>query len=73
MQLPFLKNKLPRVAKEAPAEKMVNGSPEDHVEDHCIAELIDACEAKDVRKFRQALEALLLNSFDWDGDKDEMP
>lgn len=64
MKLPFLKNKhWPRVAKPM-EEKMINGTPEDHLESHCAGELIDAVESKDVAKFRSALEALLMNMFE---------
>jgi hypothetical protein len=68
MKLPYLKNKVPRVAKTAPEEKLVQGSPEDYVEDHCLGELFEACEEKDPKKFRQALEVLVMNLFDWDGE-----
>lgn len=64
MKLPFLKNKSwPRVAKPM-EEKLVNGSPEDLLEDHVIGELYDAIENHDVKAFRAALEALILHMFE---------
>jgi len=68
MQLPFLKNKRrPRVADEPRASKLVNGSADDHIDDHCMSEIFDACEKRDARQFRAAVEALVMNMFDWDG------
>lgn len=45
-------------------EKMVNGSASDNLEAHCATELIKAVEDKNVDKFRNALEALVLNCFE---------
>lgn len=45
-------------------EKLVNGSPSDHLDDQCIQELMDACEEKNHTKFRQSLEALVMNMFE---------
>lgn len=71
MQLPFLKeSKYPRFAKDALKDKLINGSEDDHLEFHCVQELMDSVEHKDVKSFRAALEALVLNMFDH-GDKDE--
>lgn len=64
MMLPFLKeSKWPRVAKPMD-QKTVNGSLEDKIEEHCMDELMEACGAKDVRRFRSSLEALVLNMFE---------
>ena len=52
-------------------EKMVNGSPDDHLESHCAGELMDACETKDVKKFRAAIEALVMNMFDWEEEHED--
>ena len=70
MKLPFLKKrKLPRIAE--PIEtKLVNGSSDDHIDDHMLGELIDAYDRRDVKLFRQALEALIMNMMDWDGEQD---
>lgn len=68
MKLPYLKNKLPRVAPEPASEKLVNASSADHVADHCAGELMESVQKKDVKGFRQALEALCLNLFDWDSN-----
>jgi hypothetical protein len=63
--LPFLKqSKLPRIQSKPLEEKLVQGSASDHLEDHCIGELMDACPSKNVKAFRSALEALVLNCFD---------
>lgn len=64
MKLPFLKNrKFPRVASKPTEEKLVSGSESDHLEDYCAKELMDAVADKDVKAFRSALEALILNCF----------
>jgi hypothetical protein len=69
MKLPFLKTRrLPRIATEPTEEKLVNASGSDHVDDHCMGELFDAVQAKDVARFRSAVEALVLNLFDFEGD-----
>ncbi len=68
VKLPFLKQKSwPRIAPKQ-EEKLINGSESDHLEDHCMKELMDAVESKDVKSFRAALEALILNCFE---DEDE--
>lgn len=64
MKLPFIKeSKLPRIAKPMD-EKLYGGSADEHLEDHCLSELMDAYSAKDPSLFRQALEALVLNLFE---------
>ena len=71
MKLPFLKTrKTPRVAIDPIEEKLVQGSADDHMNDHLLMELTDAYEARDVKLFRQALEGLIMNMFDYDGDED---
>lgn len=69
-KLPFLKEKrLPRVAVEPPDEKLINGDPDDYLEEHCTTELMDACKSKDPMLFRQALESLLMGWLDFgDGE-----
>ena len=69
MQLPFLKHKKwPRIAK--PMEQKSYGlSPDEQIEDYIIGELLDSCEKKDVSAFRRALEALVLQCFDDDGEE----
>lgn len=72
MQLPFLKkNKLPRIA--APMdEKSVGFDADDKLEEHCFQELKDACQSHDVKAFRAALEAIVMNCFeDVHGPNDE--
>lgn len=69
MNLPFLKaKKTPRVAKPGEDTTLVNGSPEDHLELHCISELMDAIANKDVRLIRDAIHSLTMNCFDWSED-----
>lgn len=68
MELPFLKNKRrPRVADKPTESKLVNGSADDHIDDHCMSEIFDACEKRDASAFRKSLEAFVMNMFDWDG------
>lgn len=68
--LPFVKNrKIPRIATEPTPEKLVQGSDSDHLEDYCAGELMDAVKNKDVKAFRSAIEALVLNCFE-DGESD---
>lgn len=65
MKLSFLKNRrIPRIKTEPQDEKLVNGSASDLLEDHCIGELMDAAQSKDIKRFRAALEALIMNMFD---------
>lgn len=54
------------MALKSPDEKLIGGSYEDHMESHCISELMNAVEAKDVKKFRSAMEALVMNMFEMD-------
>lgn len=69
MKLPFLKNRrMPRISTEPMGEKLAQGSASDHLEDHMTDELMDAVASKDVKQFRSAVEALLMNMFDWSGD-----
>lgn len=51
-------------------EKLINGSAQDHLEDHCIGELMEAASKKDIRAFRAALDALVMNMFDFGEAKD---
>lgn len=68
VNLPFLKKRrFPRM-KEPMSEKLVNGSGDDMLEDQMLDELMDAAHDKDPSKFRKALEALVMNSFDYGGD-----
>ena len=71
MKLPFLKTrKTPRVAIDPIEEKLVQGSSDDHMNEHMLNEFCDAAKAKDVKLFRQAVEGLIMNMFDFDGDED---
>ncbi len=70
MLLPFLKNKLPRQAPEATSEQLVNGSASDHVDSQMMDELMEAVSQRNASQFRNALEALVMNLFDWEGDDD---
>ena len=71
MKLPFLKTrKTPRVAIDPIEEKLVQGSSDDHMNEHMLNEFRDAAKAKDVKLFRQAVEGLIMNMFDFDGDED---
>lgn len=69
MQLPYLKNKLPRQESKPKNDELVQGSASDHIDDKMVEELMDACASRHVAQFRHALEALLLNMFE-DGDSD---
>jgi hypothetical protein len=69
VNLPFLKKrKAPRMQEPKP-ERLVNGSPDEMLEDQMIDELMDAAHDKDPSKFRHALEALIMNSFDYSEEK----
>lgn len=64
MQLPFLKEKKwPRIAK-ALEERSYGLSVSEALEDHCIGELMEAYETKNLMAFRHALEALILSCFE---------
>lgn len=68
VKLPFLKSsKWPRVAPPM-EEKTVGGSLEDKLDDHLAGELMAACAEKNVKRFREALEALVLNCFEEETD-----
>jgi len=73
MNLPFLKaRRTPRIKVDGlPDEKMINGPDDDVIDAHLCSELMKACEEKDAKKFRLALEALVLNAFEDDGDYDD--
>lgn len=69
--LPFLKyKKWPRIAPKQ-EEKLVNAPQSDLLEDHCIGELMEAVESKNVKAFRAALEALVMNCFEDEGNEDD--
>jgi len=70
MQLPFLKKKWPKVATNPMEEKSYGLSPSDMIEDHCINELMEAVASKDIMSFLKALEALVLNCFEFEEDQD---
>jgi hypothetical protein len=70
MKLAFLKKrKIPRVADKPQEEKLINASSSDHLEDHCLDELFEAAENKNIQRFRAAVEAFVLNQFDFDGEQ----
>ncbi len=66
MNLPFLKaRRTPRVKVENEDDSYEHSPDEDAViNSHLSHELISALETKDVRLFRDALEALVLNAFE---------
>ena len=69
--LPFLKGrKTHRVNPDPIEEKLVQGSADDHINDHLMGELMDSYAAKDVKLFRQALEGLVMNMMDWNQHED---
>ena len=71
MRLPFLKNRtVARVEKEPLPERLINASPDELVDDNCIDELFEAIKTKDAARFQSAIEALVLNMFDWGGEND---
>ena len=45
-------------------ERSVGQSSAGKLEEHCVGELMEAVASKNVMKFRQALEALVLNLFE---------
>ncbi len=72
MKLPNLKaRKYPRVAPKPTEEKLVQGSESDHLENYCAGELFDAVKDRNPTAFLAALEALVLNCFDYEGEDDE--
>lgn len=63
---------MPRIGTDKPQEeKLIHGSSADHLEQHCAGELLDAVEKKDVKAFRSAFEALIMNCFETEGESDE--
>lgn len=69
--LPFIKGpRTPRMPQKPMEDKLVQGSEDDLVEDHCLDEIFQACESKDIGKLRSALEFLVINCFEPNGDKD---
>jgi hypothetical protein len=63
--IPFIKKtKLPKIASNLPQEKLVSSNPSDHLEHHAVMELMEAVKNKDVKAFRDALEAILMNAFE---------
>lgn len=69
MLLPYLKYKRwPRVAQGAPDEKLVKANSSQHLDDACMGEIFEAVEKRDTSKLRSALEALVRNQFEWEGD-----
>lgn len=72
MNLPFLKGRrTPRINPDPIETKLVQGSADDHMNDHMLGELMDAAAAKDTKLFRQALEGLITNMMDWDQNEDD--
>lgn len=68
MKLPFLKNKqMPRVAANPPEDKLVGGS----ISDHVMHEFMEASHNKDVKGFRNAMEALVYDWAENQNSKDE--
>lgn len=63
---------MPRIAPKPTEEKLVQGSASDHLEDYCVGELMEAVEEKNIKKFREAIEALVLNCFDDNSQESEM-
>ncbi len=59
---------MPRVAVDAPDAKLINGDPDDYLEEHCASELMDAFKAKDPKLFRQALQALVMSAMEMGGE-----
>ena len=68
MKLPFLKNRMPRQEVKPLADKMVNASASDHIDHAMATEHFEAHEAKDPKRFRASLEAMVHNMFDWEGE-----
>ncbi len=69
MQLPFLKaRRTPRVKSDD--SSVISVDSDDDFDLHVSRELISALESKDVRSFRDAIEALVLNAFECEEDDD---
>ena len=62
---------MPRIAQGPTEQRLINGDAEDHIDDHCMGEIFDAFETKNIAKLRSSLEALVMNMFDYDGDENE--
>lgn len=68
MKLPYLKHKSwPRDGQKI-EEKLIQGSASDHLDHHCCQEMFDAVEHKDIKRYRAALEALVMNCFEGSED-----
>lgn len=71
MNLPYLKSRrTPRIAPPM-EEVLVQGSPSDHINEQMLGELISSYEDRDVKLFRHALEALILNMLAFEGADNE--
>ena len=74
MKLAFLKSR--RTPRSNPAQdklqdsKLINGSPDDILDDHMIGELFDSYKSKNIDKFRAALAALTMNCFTHEDTED---
>jgi len=67
MQLPYLKeSKWPRVAK--PQEEKSINDPDQELEDFCLDEMFESVMNKDPVIFRRALETLVRNCFEYEGN-----
>lgn len=67
--LPFLKRrKLPRIEQSAPETKLVNAGPEELIDASCSADFLEAVQKRDPRKLLEAIDALVWNAFDWNGN-----
>lgn len=52
------------MSSKQPDTKLVNASQDEMLDDRLMSELFDACENKDVKAFRSALEAYVMNCFE---------
>lgn len=64
---------MPRIATPPEHEKLIGGTYEDHMESHCIKELMDAVHEQDVNKFRSAVQALVMNMFEHEEESENEP
>ena len=67
--IPILKRKQ-RMSPQKHDTKLVNASQDEILDDKYMSELFDAAESRNVKAFRSALEAYVMNCFEH-GDTDE--
>lgn len=66
--LPYLKKRKAARAASDMSEKTIGMLGDEELSDQMIDELMQACQDKDPKAFRQAVEGLVMHSFDWSDD-----